>query len=261
MSTAQEAAAFNAAIKETELPQVADTPDCSITLLMGLRDVDGVWHTDAVVRELTGEDEEILSGLESKTGVSYADYMTTLLSRAVVSIGEVSVAKFPSVIDELTVADRDLLFIGVIRATYGNIRNLPVKCGACGESHEVGVDLTEGFPVLGTTEELRTPREVVLKDGTVIKTRQPTGADSRFIAKHSKSTAEQNTAIIARCCITDKADPLAWAKRLSVSDRNALIKEIFSKKFGPQIEEVNAPCGHCGENISLTVDWVSLLFG
>lgn len=261
MATAQDAAALNAAIKETDLPQVAPVPDCHVQLLMGIKDIDGVWHTEAIVRELNGEDEEALAGLESRPNVSYADYMTTLLSRSVVSIGSVTVKQFPEIVDELVTADRDLLFIGVIKATYGNIRKFTVKCSSCEGSNEVDIDLTDGFTVLGTTDELREVREVTLKDGSVVGVKQPTGADSRFVARYAKTTAEQNTALIARCSVLNVPDKLSWAKRLGVSDRNIIIRQIFSKKFGPQAEEVNAPCGHCGENISLTVDWVSLLFG
>lgn len=261
MDLAQQAAAVNDVINESELPRIGSTPSGEVTLLMGWPDIDGVWHTNALVRELTGEDEEALSALDARNNVSYGDYMTEMLSRAVVSVGPYKIATTPHIIDELAVADRDLLFIGIIRSTYGDVRKFTMTCPACKGDNDVNVDLSDSFPILGTTEEIRKVRAVTLRDGTVVKLKHPNGADSRFVAKHSKTTAEQNTALISRCVLVDAPDKLSWAKKLGLADRNALIKEIMGQKFGPQAEEVNAPCGHCGETISLSIDWVSLLFG
>ncbi len=265
VSFEKEAAAVNAAIKKSTssaLPEIGEMPAGNVTLLRGLLDVDNVWHTDAIVRELTGEDEEVLSGLEAKPNVSYGDYMTAMLSRAVVSVGPLKLSEYPTIVDDLVVADRDLLFIGVVKATYGEQRKFTIKCVGCGESNDVNVDLTDDFPIVGTTEEIRAPRTVTLRNGMEVGINHPTGGDSRFVAKHSKNTAEQNTALIARCVTGHGAvDAMRWAKKLGVADRSLLVKEIVGRKYGPQAEEVNAPCGHCGDPISFTVDWVSLLLG
>ena len=261
MDLAQQTAAADEVIRKSELPYIGRTPSGEVTLLMGWQDIGGVWHTDAVVRELNGEDEEALSALDTRSNVSYGDYMTEMLSRAVVSVGHYKIAQAPHIIDELSVADRDLLFIGVIRSTYGDTRKFVTRCPGCNGENDVNVDLSDTFPVLGTTEEIRKIRTSTLRDGTVVKLKQPNGGDSRFVAKYAKTTAEQNTALISRCALIEVPDKLAWAKKLGLADRNALIKEIMGQKFGPQAEEVNAPCGHCGDNLSLSIDWVSLLFG
>ncbi len=261
MDLAQQAEAVNAAINESDLPRIGQVPSGEVTLLMGWLDIDNVWYTNAVVRELTGEDEEALSALDARSNVSYGDYMTEMLSRAVVSVGPHTIASAPHIIDELAVPDRDLLFIGIIRSTYGDARKFTVSCPSCKEDNDVNVDLSDSFPIKGTTEEIRKVRTVTLRNGTTIKLKHPNGADSRFVAKYSKTVAEQNTALISRCALVDVPDTLSWAKKLGLADRNALTKEIMGQKFGPQAEEVNAPCGHCGENISLNIDWVSLLFG
>jgi hypothetical protein len=261
MDKEQEAEAINTAIKSTgDLPRIGNTPTGEVTLLMGYQDIDGAWHKNAYVRELTGEDEEALASLENRTGISYAEYMSALLTRAVVSIGPYDLKSAPHLVDELVVPDRDLLFIGIIRATYGDHRKFTLKC-KCGGDNDVNVDLVDAFPVLGTTEEIRKVRSVTLRDGTVIKLKQPNGTDSKFIAKYAKNSAEQNTALISRCALVEYPDTLSWAKKLGIADRNALVKALLDQKFGPQVEEVNAPCGYCGEEISLAVDWVSLLFG
>lgn len=242
------------------VPRIAGSPNCEATLLMGLQDKNGDWHVNALVREMTGEDEEHLSHLETRDNLSYADYMTELLSRTVISIGPEE-SWSPKLVDSLVTADRDILFIATIRATYGDQREFRLKCSKCGGSNDVNVDLVDGFPVLGTTEQIRSKRTVTLRSGASVVVKHPTGADSRFVAKQAKTTAEQNTVLIARCCEIDVPNKMEWAKKLGIADRNAIIKVLFGDKFGPQIEEVNAPCGHCDENISFTVDWVSLLFG
>jgi ACT domain-containing protein len=46
-----------------------------------------------------------------------------------------------------------------------------------------------------------------------------------------------------------------------MSDRKAIIDTVLEDQPGPMLEEVEAPCGHCDENIVMLLDWASLLLG
>ena len=91
------------------------------------------------------------------------------------------------------------------------------------------------------------------KDGTIVKVKYLTGQDSARIAALSDSTAEQNTAIVAYSVVwdDDRSDDVKeqWARGLSLADRKQIITTVLEDQPGPTLEEVEAPCGHCDENI------------
>lgn len=244
-------------VSKDPIPRMEAVPDASVTLLHG---PDGINKT-AIVKELTGADEEFLAGIESKAGVSYPEYLSALLKRAVVSIGEFEVKKLPSIVDDLIIADRDILFLAIVKATYGKVKQFRVSCPHCKESSDMSLDIDEQFPLEGNYEEAIKSLSVTLRDGSVINMRIPTGADTMAVTKKGKNVAEQNTMMIARCADIDIPNKEAWARSLNVGDRNALRDAMLDLKLGPRSGEVNDPCPYCGETISLPLDWVSLLFG
>lgn len=255
--------AANSAIAESA-PTIDNSPDTTVTLLKGVLNTEtNDWETAAQVRELTGEDEESLAALDAKEELSYGDYLNELLKKAVVTIGSMSIASNQHLIDELLIGDRDLLFLGVVRATYGKSREMQLNCGTCGKSNDVTIDLVDDFKVDKVDVDLTKPINVVLKNGETYSFNYPTSGDSRYAAKKGKTAAEQNTYIIARCLINtmDRESRESWAKKLNIADRKKITKAITSVQPGPQMEEVETQCAHCDTNLTVVIDWVSLLFG
>lgn len=256
--SASQADALNAALQD-DVPEIKPAPDTSVTLLRGVfnKELD-TWETTAVVRELTGYDEEALSSSTNQSMV-YAEYMSFLLKRAVVSVGSSKIADNPSIIDELIIGDRDLLFLGVIKATYGETREYKVICNSCNESNDLFVTVDE-FPIKKSEFDLKEPITITLKSGKSFKFRLPNGTDSTTVAKKGKTTPEQNTIMLSRCVIgvDNGAD---WARSLSMSDRSEIISLLLDAQPGPQIGEVDARCAHCSTDMKVMLDWASLLFG
>lgn len=253
----------NAAIADP-VPVIDSPPSTSVKLIRGvLNGATDDWEKDAVVRELTGEDEEYLAAVDSKEDLSYGEYLSHLLQRAVVSIGSMSIENNPDLIDELIIGDRDLLFLGVIRATYGRSREMQMICGTCEKSNDVTIDLEEDFKVETTTIDINKPVDVKLKDGSTVQFNYPTTGDSRYANKKGKTTAEQNTYIIARCLIAnkDRDSRESWAKKLNLVDRKQIVKAINQAQPGPRMGEVKTQCAHCDTELTVLLDWVSLLFG
>lgn len=245
------------------LPTIDSPPPTEVVLLRGVfNSATGDWETTAVVRELTGEDEEHLAALDAKENLSYGDYLNYLLQRAVVSIGSMPVNNNQHLIDELIIGDRDLLFLGVIRATYGRGREMQLSCGSCGGSNDVTIDLDEDFKTETSGVDTSKPMAVQLKDGQTFHFNYPTTGDSRYAAKKGKTTAEQNTYIISRCLVSDmdRDSRESWAKKLSLVDRKKIVKAINQAQPGPRMEEVKTQCSHCEEELTVVLDWVSLLF-
>ena len=253
----------NSAIADP-VPVIDAPPSTSVKLIRGvINSAIDDWETDATVRELTGEDEEYLAALDSKEDLSYGEYLSHLLTRAVVSIGSMTIDNNPDLIDDLIIGDRDLLFLGVIRATYGRSREMQMICGSCEKSNDVTIDLDEDFKVEDTKIDISKPVAVQLKDGSTLHFNYPTTGDSRYAVKKGKTTAEQNTYMISRCLIgsQDRDSRESWAKKLSLVDRKKIVKAINQAQPGPRMEEVKTQCAHCDTELTLLLDWVSLLFG
>lgn len=253
--TSNTANTINAALQDP-VPVIGPSTDPVVQLLRGY-----MGEKTAIVREMTGADEEYLSSLESRSALPYPEYVSALLKRTVVSIGNIQVKKTPEVIDDLIVADRDLLFLGVVKATYGSVREYHLTCPHCSDSIDMSVNIDEDFPLQGTEEDAIKPVAVVLKSGDEILFDLPKGSDAKYVGKKGKTLAEQNTLMISRCANVTHHDKEAWARSLNIADRNKIVSAILDVKIGPKPGEVNDPCPHCGEQIILPLDWVSLLFG
>lgn len=246
---------INTALQDP-VPFIGEAPDTSVRLLRGFSG-----NKDATVREMTGADEEFLATLEAKSSMSYPEYVSSLLKRTVVSIGDVEVKKSPDIIDELIVGDRDILFLAVVKATYGKVRTYHLTCPHCKQDTDLSIDIDEDFAVEGTEEDAAKEISVTLRNGKVVNFRHPNGADSKIIGKRAKNVAEQNTLMISRCLMLDVPNKDEWARNLNIGDRTKIIDAILAVKIGPKAGEVNDPCPSCGEQIILPLDWVSLLFG
>ena len=259
MSITSDASALDAALADP-VPQIAAPPNPVVELYVGVADPSGDWQKTAMVRELTGADEEALAAFEAKGGVGYADYMSFLLRRAVETIGHINVKQDPSVIDNLIIGDRDKLFMAIVEATYGSIREYQVDCSSCGQSNDVFVDIST-FPEKPLKEGVGPKVSTSLKDGTVVEFRLPNGHDSLEALKAAKTSAEQNTFLLARCVTNVQGSTTVWAKELGMADRSKLIKTLLDAQPGPEIGEVKARCADCGEPFEIMLDWASLLLG
>lgn len=264
MSTQAEASAVNNAIQDP-VPELHPVESVLTNLQRGLIDpATGTWHTDAEVREMTGADEEYLASLEAQESITYAEYMSSLLRRAVVRVGSIDISKFPESLDGLTIGDRDILFLTIVKATYGTEKTFQAECSSCEKTNDVTINLNEDFPIIEPSVDLRSPIEVPMKSGLLVKLRVPTIADNTAVAKTGKSVAEQNTIMLSRCSVwgEDKpSDVVEWARNLNYADRNKLVKTLLNITAGPKIGEVNVPCAHCKSDLTIRLDWISLLLG
>ena len=242
-------------------PEMEPAPRLDLDLIYGI-EIDGEWVTTATVRELNGEDEEILSPLGTDDELLYTDYVTAILERAVVSIGDHPVTK--SLLEDLTLGDRDTLFLHAIRVSYGMEREVQALCPNCNESNDIVIELDEDFPLHPPTFD---PQEGILVEGKrdTYRLRLPTGKDMVVVQGDDvDSIAKFNTSVLAQCVVFgDDApeDKVAWAKSLNLSDRKLLIDTLLKTRVGPELEEVDAQCAACQEEIRLVLDWASLLLG
>lgn len=264
MSESASAEDINQAIFDEPVPQMTTPPHSEVNLIRGIRqeDDDGtvVWHDTAVVRELTGADEEALAVVEKKPGITYSEYMNAVLVRGVVTIG--SLPSHESVINKLILGDRDVLFLAIVKATYGDTREMPVVCMECGTHNTVALELDKDFTYDDPDFDVREPLEVKGRNDTFL-VRLPNGEDTIEAQKGTANNAELNTKMLSRCAVfpdgDEPADRLKWARDLNVADRRKLVNTLLDVKVGPNMGEVDTQCAECGESLPILLDWVSLL--
>lgn len=266
MSTASDADVINS-LGADPVPSMPTPLSTHIKLLRGLgeKTADGVetWHDLAEVRELTGEDEEYLASLQGKEGLTYTEYMNFLLERAVLRIGDLVVKDLPGIMNKLALPDRDMLFLGVVRATYGIERSMRARCPHCGTSNDIVLNLDDDFPIRKADFDMRDTIKVKTNKG-IVQLRLPTGEDTIQAQKQAKSDAEINTVMISRCSVWEKgeepADRMAWARKLNIGDRRKLIDVLLAAdNLGPDLEAVDTQCAECSKPLPILLDWVSLL--
>lgn len=263
MSSQIEASAVNSAIDDP-VPTMGEPEGLTTHLQRGIVDpTTGEWHTLVEVREMNGADEEYLATLENKDNLTYSEYMVSLLKRTVVKVGSISVTENPSVIETVSMGDRDIMFMAVIKATYGSERTFVTKCPHCSKSNDVTINLNEDFPLREPSMDLRSLIVKKLKNGKTVKLRLPNSSDSSFVGRKATSIAAQNTLMLARCAVWDDGERPTnaeeWARSLSIADRASLIESLLNVEAGPKMEGVNIQCAGCGEDVSIVVDWISLL--
>lgn len=253
---------INAAITGSSMPIIEPPAAGEVTLLRGLVGPDGRRHLTARVREMTGADEEAIARFNVDKG-SQAEFISLLLSRAVVAIGDMPMDV--TTVNQLMAGDRDLLFLGIVRATYGRWKEFDLKCPECKGDSTVKVDLEEEFPLRHTEiDPLQSTYVQTLRDGTKVELRLPTGNDQLKMATKKHATMpEYNTGMIALCTVSVNGEPLkdkeTWARSLGMLDRRDLAV-FLGNAPGPTTAEVTVPCATCAFEMNVPMDWASLLW-
>lgn len=258
-----------------------DAPsDGRVVLDRGLA-IDGEWHREAFMRETTGADEEALARFDlSKPGAVFL-YWDLLLSRTVVQIGsvnfeELSLNTRQGKLRQLLLGDRESLFFGITRATWGDIRTIQeVGCPHCGEVSDQNIVLGDkvkvGEEVLDcdfTFRHMEDPEqmwfEVPIRRDRVVELRLPTGEDILAVATSGKAETtgiERNTIMLER--VVSKCDGVpvkpGFSKNLSTPDRQTLINYIMDKQPGPRLGGVTTSCASCSREFWLELGLARLL--
>lgn len=231
-----------------------DLPETQVTLPGGYLSIDDGLITDAEVRELTGEDEEVLSRLTSP-----GKMLITILERAVTRVG----GKKPDrkILDSLLTGDRDTLLLAIRRVTFGNEVTYTTTCDVCSESCEFVIDLSKDIPMRYLEDQSDRVFHVDCKAGTV-EVALPNGATQRELMQASEKTiAEINSILLSGCVQEVNGLPsmgLSTVKKLGIMDREKITREIGDRVPGPRFNDVKKECPKCGSEATLQMSLASL---
>jgi hypothetical protein len=243
-----------AAPQQVSMPTIAPPPDRQVALMAGLvNQLEGTTATDAVVRELTGADEEALSA--PAVARSVTKYLGELVLRGTESIGGQKPTK--QQLDSLLVGDRELLLLGVRKATFGNELELRTTCPHCGDVDEDFVyDLNDiRVEPLGNPEKAIYGYDFTLPSGRVATLSLSRAADQdAVLTAETKSSGELNTLMLAR--LVQKIDGelcinAAPIRALGLRDRRALQEEVTENTPGPRLGEAKRTCSACEKEFEL----------
>src|SRR5262249_52009213 len=105
----------------------------------GIR-LEGGWRRDAVLRPLAGRDEAFL--LQQASALTPAARATAILARCLRRLGPVSTVT-TGLAGSLSVGDREALLLHLRRLTLGERMSCVLGCPACGEKHDLALDVSE----------------------------------------------------------------------------------------------------------------------
>ena len=242
-------------------PPIEDPPDDTVKLPGGF--VQGKVRRTAVIRELDGSDEEALSrALRSNSGVAF-HFMDTLITRGTVSVGDL--AATPEVLKSMLIGDRDELSLAIRVATYGDEFVIEQWiCPFCEQKSDLSFSLATDID----RKVLKDPAtdsvfEVKLRKGASVRVRLPNGEDQEALYEDdSWTTSQRNTILLSRCILnyTDSggqefnmaAFP-SLSLKLSIPDRQKVVKEIGQRQPGPRYNEVKFTHDECKNQVILAL--------
>jgi hypothetical protein len=221
-----------------------------------------VWHREASLRPLTGDDEAFL--LEAGESLFPVQRTTALLARCLMRLGPLDRVTTEAV-RSLTVGDREALLLHLRRLTFGDRMPCVLIClnPECGE--KMDLDLKVSDLLMPPYPDARALYETTVKeDGTAYRVcfRLPTGADQETAAALARADPQAAAdLLLRRCvgCVTAEGEngkptkdwPPAVAQQLP-----AIMAEL-----DPQAELIlNLTCPVCGHAFSALFDTATYLF-
>jgi hypothetical protein len=244
-----------------------------VELEVGYKDKNGTIHKDVEIREITGFDEELISKAEVRGNIG--KLITTLLSSVSLRIGELTAkelgkTKWEKIFRELPMGDRDKLMLELRKFTNGDEIELDMKCPHCKNKmvHIVEIDSDiEDKPLQEDAYKIpfELPKGVRNKEGQLCKTgfmRLPNGEDQEQLdAIARKNPGQANTTLLG--LVISEIDGfgklgLSDLRKMSVRDRDYLIKLLGENTYGPKFE-ISFPCPSCGEDVEIGVHPVNFL--
>jgi len=238
---------------ELVVQQQVETPKSPMRLFelpCGYLDDQGQLHTEVTVREITGDEEDMLVSPK----VPGTRKMSELMVRCVERIGTFTEKKdIIRLIPELVVGDRVFLLFAIRRATLGDDFPFEEQCPHCSETYPYNFDLT-GLEVKKMPDPKKRIFDVTLpKCGKVVRFHPMTGKDEVRLEKATKGTDSASASILLRLDMLDGKPPeLVDVKKLGLQDRQFL-RDRFEEIEGGVETTIQVACQGCGKDFDREV--------
>lgn len=237
-----------------------EPPSTEVFLPGGFYDFDGEVSRTAIVRELTGRDEEAI-GREARKAAdnkSYGKILVALLDRGVVQIGDEE--NTSEALDMIYMADWDALLLGVYTVTFGEDIQWTFLCPNCAEVSQSSINLNTDVDVKGLDSENR----VFMVQGrrTEYKVALPTGETARkALITDFKSAADFNTCLLSGSLMEIGGTPVMGEEQvrdMPLGDRRKIQAEIQDRTPVVKLEAVRTTCTACEEEVDIPIPLAAL---
>ena len=234
--------------------KVIEPPETVFQLSAGYLDMDGGWHTEFQVRELTGRDEEII-GRVSKVG----PMLVEILQRGLVRVGP---NDGKDVLDSLVAGDWETVLLAIRAVTFGQDVDFNPLCGSCNTRFDVTVDIINDVRY----QKLMGPDDLYFfvegRHGVQYRVGLPLGSTQRKSMQSTDLTiSEQATLVLADCVERVDNKPSLGKEtvlNMPMADRRKILGEITIRKPGPRLQEVTTLCPSCGVENPLPLNIAAL---
>lgn len=238
----------------------------------GYKDENGEYQVEFEFREMIGSDEEAIAKPQIKN--NGAKMVRTILERCIVRIGDIEAksvkpTQWTEIIQNLAIGDQDYALMQIRALTLGDeleVRNY--VCPHCKEKLDAVFSLDEipMIPYNGSEViEFELPKGYTDKEGNVHKIgtlRYPIGLDRELIDTTAKKNISVANSMLMARCITSLGELKNLndiVKKLSIKDRNYLLKMIQDNNFGYDVNDFDLECSSCGETLTVSLNSASFL--
>ena len=230
-------------IVENQL-ELASSPEGIYTLPCGHLDDEGVLHTEVLLRELTGVEEDILA---SKRIPSHQK-MNKFLANCTQRIGSiVDPREIASIVPKLLLGDRTFLFFALRRLSVGDIFPFREKCPECREMAVYSYDLGDLKVTVMPDPKKRIYEVTLPRSGKSVTFRCLAGQDEQEADRLKKRKMPPLTAQIYLRVVDIDGKPRTQQdiQKLPTRDRDFL-RAQFATVDGGVETTLELDCGACG---------------
>jgi ribosomal protein S27E len=243
--------------------QKMDEPKAPVGLYelpCGLLLQSGALHTEVQVREISGDEEDLLAN--DKIGGEKK--VAELLARCVTRVGPFEGTQARACVLDLTVGDRTFLLFAIRRVSLGDEYPFVDKCPACENEQLFNLSLAE-LEVKKMEKPTVRKFNITLPSGIVAGWHVMTGHDEAFVQKFIKEGSDKvslaimarldtlNGEEVSRIPLKGKPTALAAVKALGMRDRNHL-RDAFQEMEGGVETTMDMECPGCGHEYRSDLD-------
>lgn len=224
----------------------------------GYLDDDGKLHREFVVKEMTGEEEDLLAGVGP-----VMPRLNQIITNCLVRLGDLAERKDLSrAVAELTAVDRVVVLIALRRVSLGDRWSTKVICRKCEKENRAGVNLKD-MEVIPMPKPRERHFETELSSGKVIQWHVLSAEDEEWLTKKTKDKVDVLTlGLMARVDsidgeLIDKERDFKGAlrtlKKLVLRERRE-IRRVTKQNEGSVDTNVDFECKFCGHEWTMEMN-------
>lgn len=228
--------------------QVFQYKEREVELPNGYVDSDGTLYKTVIVRELSGEEEDLLlDQSEARNGTT----ITNILNKICKLKDKPSI----KIAADLMVVDQFYLLVQARMLTYGKNYNFEVTCQSqpCGKISRINLDL-ESLEFKPSPNPLSLTESVLLPNsGLQVVFKKNQGKDQGNLSKIQQGSAKDKVSQLLQYKVVEITKdgvkhPKSLIKSLPGEDRR-ILREAMRKSEGDAETVINVNCFHCGHSM------------